>query len=558
MTQRAQAAAAILILALLFLIANRGAYQGYFSDDDLNNIGWTRVLPASTMAEGLLLPRYYLQHFRPVGHGTFALLANTAGLDFRWYVALLHVLHFATCLALWRLLLRLDLPPAAAASGAIFLLFQMTLFDALWKPMYLFDVWCGLFCVLSLWAWTSQRFWLSFLAFWLAVKSKEHAVMLAAVIALYEWWTGTRRWIKLAPLAAVAAIFAIQAVWMNRSAAPDYTLRPTPAALTTTIAFYAARLWILPMLLAAGWPDWRARWGAATAILLLLPLLALPTRLFAAYLYAPMAGAAITAAVAASRTGWRIALLFFCLWLPYNFQQLRAARRAELTTAMQNRAYVQGVLEIPPRLPEIRRFIHDGAPPGMKPWGIEGALRIAYQRMGIEVLPADTRGLAAKIADQPVALLSWEPLANALHAVARRPGDPDASYLETGRFMPVWQLLDGWYEAESTFRWAKPRATARLLKPEWAREFEVRVNVGEGFLKEAGPPRLTILVNGQPLGETQFTRSGWQTARFPVPPGAAAPAEIEFRSALYKPASGDPRTLGIPIGAFGFLPKEKP
>jgi hypothetical protein len=36
-----RSAALALALAVLFLIANRGAYKGYFSGDDLDNISWT-------------------------------------------------------------------------------------------------------------------------------------------------------------------------------------------------------------------------------------------------------------------------------------------------------------------------------------------------------------------------------------------------------------------------------------------------------------------------------------------------------------------------------------
>src|SRR5438309_947254 len=36
--------ALFLIAAALFLVANRGAYQGYFSDDDLSNLSWPTFL----------------------------------------------------------------------------------------------------------------------------------------------------------------------------------------------------------------------------------------------------------------------------------------------------------------------------------------------------------------------------------------------------------------------------------------------------------------------------------------------------------------------------------
>ena len=70
----------------------------------------------------------------------------------------------------------------------------MALFDAVWKPMYVFDVLCATFCLLSVLMWTRRRWILSLLAFWLAYKAKELAVMLPAVLLCYEMWIGTRRW----------------------------------------------------------------------------------------------------------------------------------------------------------------------------------------------------------------------------------------------------------------------------------------------------------------------------------------------------------------------------
>jgi hypothetical protein len=203
-------------------------------------------------------------------------------------------------------------------------------------------------------------------------------------------------------------------------------------------------------------------------------------------------------------------------------------------------------------MPDVRAFIHDGAPPGMRPWGIAGLLRVAYNTMGIETHPSDSKDLKRVVEAGPVALLSWDALAAKVHARAHRPGEPDASFLETGRFMPVWQLIEGWYEAENTFRWAKPRAVARLWKPAGARRFELRVNVGEGFLREVGRPHVVVSIDGAKLGEAAFQSPGWQTAHFPVAPGPAATVVVQFDSPLYKPASGDPRSLGIPVGAFGF------
>ena len=39
--------------------------------------------------------------------------------------------------------------PLAALSAALFFLYHPATFDAYWQPMYVFDVLCGTFCLLS-------------------------------------------------------------------------------------------------------------------------------------------------------------------------------------------------------------------------------------------------------------------------------------------------------------------------------------------------------------------------------------------------------------------------
>jgi len=67
MTKRA-GAALFLAMAALFLLANRAAYRGYFQDDELNNLAWTRDIPAIDYAKAVLTPKFFNNNFRPVGH----------------------------------------------------------------------------------------------------------------------------------------------------------------------------------------------------------------------------------------------------------------------------------------------------------------------------------------------------------------------------------------------------------------------------------------------------------------------------------------------------------
>lgn len=175
-----------LLLAALFLVVNRGAYKGYFQDDDLNNLSWTPRIPAANYLKAVLNPRFSPDNFRPVGHFYFHAAERFFGLNFPKYVLVIHVVHLFNVWLVWLLARRLGAAPLAAAAGCAFFAFHMALFDAVWKPMYVFDVLCAMFCLLSLLLYARQRWILSFLSFWLAYKAKELAVMLPLILLCYE------------------------------------------------------------------------------------------------------------------------------------------------------------------------------------------------------------------------------------------------------------------------------------------------------------------------------------------------------------------------------------
>ena len=551
--------AAILALLALFLIADRGAYQSTFSDDDLDNIAWTRPTPASTFASGLISPRYFPNHFRPAGHFTYHLLANTAGLRFPPYIGLIHLLHIANASLIWLLLRRLGLDGWRAGVGAVFFLFNMALFDALWKPMYVFDLECALFSLAALILYLDGRSVLALLAFWLAYKSKEHAVALPAVLAAYEWLIGHREWRRVAPFAAIGVWFAAQGILLNKEAGQDYTLRLTAASLLATLGFYGPRLlpWAIGFVSFLGLRDTRVRWGLLAAGLWIGPMLLLPTRLSGAYAYVSMVGIAVAVASALSRFPPWLSGLFFAVWLPMQFQTMRAERRAALTVAHENRAYLAAAAELPQRAPGVRRFIYDGFPPGLRWWGILGALRVYYNRQDIEMFSVEDKNLARLFEQGDVALLKWDNPRRQLDVVKRSPGEPDRAYIRMDGSTPIWQLEEGWYQGEQKYRWIKPRAVARLYRPEGAAEFTVEINVGPKYMADVKRSRLNVAIDGQPVGSAEFDTAGWRTVKFPLTAGAAASGAVRVEFTVqpeYRPSATDPRVLGIPIGGFGFTP----
>lgn len=554
----ARAALLVVLAALLFLAANRAAYRGFFSGDDLDNIAWTRELPPGDFISGLLTPRYHLNHFRPVGHATFALLGKFAGHRFEWYVALIHLLHMAIAGVLLLLLARLGFQPLPAAAGAAFFFFQMALFDALWKPMYLFDLWCALFSVLCLRAWMAGRTGWALGLLWLAIKAKEHAVMMVAVLVLYELLLGERRWKRVALAGAMAAIFVVQALGGNREQGQAYRLSFTLPALAQTLSFYSSRVLVWPYLCvllvpAALWTmDRRAWWGLGSAVFLLSPMLVLPGRMFSAYLYVPMLGIAILAAACSARAGWRMTVAAGVLWLALNFQHLRQQRRLELATAADSRSYFEQAGELARREPDLRRFVYAGYPEGLQAWGVEGALRLAYQRLDIEAVPADSRQLEKLFEAGPVGIVSWNPGTRKVSAEVRQARQKDSSYIDISVSLPVWQFGEGWYGTEGAYRWTRRKALASLRRPEGATAFELKVNVGDVFISRVKRSTVRVLLDGAEAGTADFSSPGWHTVTFPLRAGPESGVTVEFHASPGFRPDNDPRELGIAIGAFGF------
>ncbi|HWC00385.1 MAG TPA: hypothetical protein VG672_26945, partial [Bryobacteraceae bacterium] len=269
--------ALFLLMAALFVLANRGAYQSYFQDDELDNISWAPHVPLSVFGEKLLTPRYQPQNFRPAGHFYFHETGKHFGLDFPKYVVPIHLLHFLNVWLVWMLARKLGASPFAAGAGTLFFAFHMALFDAYWKPMYVFDVLCATFCLASLLLYAHGRWVLSLAAFWLAYKSKELAVMLPVVLACYEYWFGKKRWQVLVPFFAVSLSFGIQGLLLNPNRDNDYTFRFTPHALRTTSTFYAGRVFLAPyggfllVLVPLVWRDRRVWLGLALLLLFFFP-----------------------------------------------------------------------------------------------------------------------------------------------------------------------------------------------------------------------------------------------------------------------------------------------
>lgn len=550
--------ALFLVLCALFLAANRGAYESFFQDDEIDNIKNMRLTEGPTYVQALISPRFQTNNFRPVGHAYFGVMARRFGLDFPRYVAVIHAIHLLNVWLVWLVARRFGLGVWPACFAAALFAFHMAVFDVYWKPMYVFDLLCAAFSLSSILLYVRGRWLLSLAAFWLAYKSKELAVMLPAVLLVWEFRFGEKRWKRLIPFFAVSVMFGAQGILLNPNVDNDYTFRFTPAAVWRSVRFYSSQVLLLPFaglglaVLAWAVKDRAFRFGLAAMALFFVPLIFLPGRLFAAYCYVPLAGLALAAGAAAARHHAAFAAVFLLAWIPWNMVELRQKRRQALAAAAENRTYITTVGEFVRSLDApIDSAVYDGAPEGFHRWGVEATLHY-FTRFDLPVCKIDDPCLASALQAERIALFAWDPRSRKLLITRSAGGRAGASYVYMNRITPVWQLVSGWYPLEETFRWIEPVARAELERPASAREFEVVVNAGPLQLKDQGKIALAVSLNGVPLGTREFAEPGWQKARWPLPDRGSGPVTVEMRArSEYRPR-GDSRRLGAAIVSFGF------
>jgi len=254
----------------------------------------------------------------------------------------------------------------------------MATFDVFWNTMYIFELACTMFILASLIMYVRGHLIISLIFFWLALKSKEIAIALPVVLAAYEYWLGERKWKRILPFFAVSVLMGVQAMRENAGRDNDYTLRFTLAAIRKTTKFYSSELLFLPwaglsvLALPLVFRNRKVWFGVLFFFAFIAMMLVLPGRLFAAYFYLPLAGLAI-ALSAVKRPAWL--LLFFAVWIPWNYAHLRPLRKEHLRLADQRRYWFRPVATFAEQHPEIDTYIFDGAPENFMEYGVIGALR---------------------------------------------------------------------------------------------------------------------------------------------------------------------------------------
>lgn len=545
------------LLAVLFLIANRGAFKSYFQNDELDNLSFTREIGLKDFLVPLAVPNVFDDNFRPVGHLFFRLMGQTAWLNFPAYIWFIQVVHLLNAILLWLVLRRLGAPFGAACAGVLFWAVHMAAFDVYWAPMYVFDLLCGTCCLLSLLAYVHDRWILSLLAMWIGYRCKEVVIMLPVALAGYEFLLAQRRWKRLIPFFALSLILGLQAIYQNHNHPETaYTLHLTARTLWECISYYASKVFLIPyagflLILLLFSRDRRVLFGVLTFGALLVPMLLLPGRLFSAYLYVPMVGLSIALAALAEKTNPALVALFFVFWLPWNFVNLRRDRNVALSGAPDRRAFVASVRDFAQRHPQTATFIYDHGP--FLPYGAEAAVKLSYPLYTkILFTSLDDPKLKEALEARDLAVLSWDNAGRKPLILERNSAQPDASYLKMDASTPIWQLDSGWYPLEGKFRWTKPEASAHIHLPEAARRFELVVNIGPRYIEQVHRSRVEVLLDGTPLGAANFDHAGWQTVHWDLPPHLTpGDKQVTIRTS---PDLNVGRQLGTAVGALGFIP----
>jgi hypothetical protein len=545
---------AAVAIVVAFAIANRAAFEGFFSDDDLDNLSWATIAGTDTFAKELVSPWASPNNTRPVGAYYYRWMGRSFGLEFSRYIPPLWLLHLANAGLLAWLLRRRACPEQGIWAATILFLFHASLLDAWWKPMFIFDLTCGTFCLLTWLVFGSARWYLALPLFWLAYKSKEVALFFPLVLAIDNWR-------RALPFLAISLSFGLQAMRLNLNRDNNYTLRFETRALWTTIPFYAKHAllnkWGALVLLPTFWfaRQRETLLGLAGASALLLPLLFLPGRLFAVYLYVPMIAACVGLAFAFARMPrWPLAAGFSIL-LALHYQSLRDYRKSYLAIAQETHAWVQQLQAAYAIKPLGAVVFHENSPRGFQLHGMRGALRLITRNPAAEVLNPQKEEHRLRARAQELPELYWFAPRNTLEIRPRRYAEAKQQYLEFGVPSSVWQLAEGWYERDGNSIWASTDATLQLAGSPQFRTLQVQFNVGRRLIEAMGKVETKIYVNDHLVAAQAFDRFGTPVMNYPLPaPLPEGPATVRIVTQPGYVPPGDGRRLGIAIIGIGLLP----
>jgi hypothetical protein len=355
------------------------------------------------------------------------------------------------------------------------------------------------------------------------------------MVLLVEEWYGQRKWLRLAPFVGISLSFGGQALLANRGRGESsYTLKFTMAALADCVRFYGRHSWGLPWLAAGGWAWLRAperRWiagGIFSASVLLGPLLFLPGRLFAVYLYAPLMFGAIAVGVLLNRCSAPVLALLAIGYGGVGLRELRAFRRTELTQAQATREFVESACQALKRSPGLKSAWHEGAPAGLQIWGVEAALRLCSGNLQLQLRPWELKSL-----ERGDLVIRW----------TKMPGK--AGFVEVAPF--GGDLAGDWYAWDGSFRWMGERASMKVKAQRGDRHLVLD-------LASTQVDEIEVRLDGVRLEGSRRASRGEQRLTFELPPMVEGERVVEIVAHSPRRVDGDPRELGVAVRLIQVTP----
>jgi hypothetical protein len=514
----------------LAVVANHDSYRSYFENDDFGTLNWARVTPFHEYVTNLPCLAYPCQHGRPVGFMLYGALYPVARLHYTpWALAMLAI-GLVNVALLWRLLATLGFDYIATALGCLVFVAARALFDGWWKPMFVYDVLSTTFALLMLLAYIHKRWVLSFIALWLAMRTKEIGLMLPAVLLCYEFTLGARNWKRLIPFFIPAAIYGFYGIVFNQQQPHSpYTMTSAPAALWRSISFYSSKMFALPyagLLLPLAFlvtRDRRLRFALGAIVVDLGMYLLMPGRMVEVYLYLAMTSVAIVIAELAMVHRRTVALLVI-VWAAWQVTLTRKQAAVTIAEAGDRRAFAAALREVP-RAPA---YLYDDAPASFGYFGGEYAIRVianpqSVYRLDDEHLPAD----------RPLPLLTWDSRRRILDQSVFSASD--ATHFDRSQSPAVWQ--GEWPVDYQGYRAINGLVLTRLYRPQPSTAFEIEACGRPGFA-------LHTAVGDDELPEISFDAPGCVTKSYPLPPAPPRLTSVSFNVE-------DPDRV-VRVGSFGF------
>jgi hypothetical protein len=523
--------AAVLVAALS---VHHQAYRGYFEDDDLDTLTWARHTQPVEVLLGLPSLTYPPNQGRVPGFFYYAFLYRRFGLTYLPFVIVLQISQSLNVVLLWFLLRRLGLGPPARAAGCLFFALSAALFDAWWKPMFIYDVLCTMFGLAAILAYAYGRWVLSFVTFWIAMRTKEFGIVLPVVLLGYEMIAGTRKWKRAILFFVPALIFGAFGLAYNLQQHSTYSFHFTLPAIWKTVSFYASALFGIPyagftvLLLPLAVRDRRVWFGITVLVLGVAVYILLPDRTFGVYLCFAMTGVALMIAMVVAEHP-RAAAAILLVWACWQYALIRRNAEATLAAGNDRRAFVAAV----PHIPDAPVYVYETEPESMHSWGVDGALYLFHDGIR-QATPIGRGGLTPQ---QGMVLIRWDAAARRLDSMPFRP--EDAVYMPVDRPPQAWELRDGWQPPAGGYRRIGKRATAKLYRPANTNEFE-------WVACSTASAEVRTFIDGEELAKLHFTDERCVHTRGTLKPAVQAVVTLDF-------LVSDPPAAAR-IGDFGFVP----